>query len=990
MKHRVQFLHFLILLVCLSVAHAFAQMPPATALVAHQSDLHAEKARKYGVPLKEALLELEQRFHAGFLYYSDVAERKTTRIRAGSFQNLETALARVLAPLELISVKVGNNSYVIAEASQREEVLKTFGAVPQETGKIAGSVKDAEGNALIGANVSIKGTAQGAATDRDGNFIIENVMPGNYSLVVSFIGYRRQEVSVSVSAGETASIDVALEPDILMMDQIVATATRAERAQKEATVSMAVITEQRIRDLAPQSVAEVLRTVPGIHAEEGGGEVAVNSFVRGLPAPGQFRYQTLQEDGMPIRSIPGGFISAEDVFFRQDLNVQTLEVAKGGSSTLFGINAPGGIINYRSKTGGEVLRSTLQFTSADKNLYRVDFNTNGPLGGNYRFNLGGFYRYDEGPRVSGLPTQGLQLKGNITRLTDTGYLRLYAKYIDDQVQFLLPFAHNSQTLEPAIPSDGTHNSAEAADFTIPTPGGLFESTMERGVMTKGATVMLEYANHFGEGWALENKVKWMDMEHEFNIFIPFVAQLPNAYASGFMRDENDQAIYSYTNDPRPFNSQALMRQGVWARFRPTNEIADQIILKKEAHSGTSTHLLSLGAYLSRTQALDKQIRTVALFELADQPRLVDLAIAHADGDTTQVTRNGISEVSNNYFNRRFQSNTVAIFAGDEMKLGDRLRIDIGARYERQTAVVRVERTSRFNLGPTLAEQNAVFGNGSFVRRTVSFDDFGIAAGLNYAVSDQLNFYATGSRGFVFPELSTFAGNVSLDAQGNFVQPEPEKNEEFLQAETGLRIASPQFSGTVSGYWVQIRNRLQGDIRIIDGRAVQITDAVGKSRTIGLEATGAFAPPSIPGLRLEASLTLQKHKATDFKIGDNDLSGNKIKRIPDLMVNGSVVYQHRGLDFLFNWSHLGPRFADDANLFELDAFDVFTLSAGYSIPITGGQSLRLGINIYNLFDSKGLTEGDPRLATGVDPTQFPFLNARPVLPQRFKFSATYTF
>ncbi|MGH7456795.1 MAG: hypothetical protein ACRENG_35930 [bacterium] len=45
-------------------------------------------------------------------------------------------------------------------------------------------------------------------------------------------------------------------------------------------------------------------------------------------------------------------------------------------------------------------------------------------------------------------------------------------------------------------------------------------------------------------------------------------------------------------------------------------------------------------------------------------------------------------------------------------------------------------------------------------------------------------------------------------------------------------------------------------------------------------------------------------------------------------------------------------------------------------------------MYNLFDSQGLPEGDPHLATGVDPTQFPFFNARPILPRRFTFSLTY--
>lgn len=995
MKRHI-FNSIIVVLLYLVVGHVFAQNTPPIASMVHNSAFTEESSPRF-ILLKDVLKSLEQRFNVGFLYYSGVGEKVFVKNKITFSDNLEETLKSILKPLKLVSVKVGPSSYVIAYPSQKNAILSMFQAnsMPQEKGKVVGRVTDQSGAPLFGTQVLLVGTTLGDVTDADGNYEIANVEPGNYQLRASFIGYRTQTVDITVRAGETSTHDFTMVMDILNMEEIVTTATRVGREQKEATTSMSIVTAKRIETFQPQSVAEILRTVPGIHAEEGGGEVAVNSFVRGLPSPGQFRYQTLQEDGLPIRSIPGGFISAEDVFFRQDLNVRTLEVAKGGASTLFGINAPGGIINYISKTGGEIMHSTLRFTGGEKNYYRADFNTNGPLGKDYYFNIGGFYRFDEGPRVSGLPTQGLQIKGNVTRVMESGHLRFYFKYMDDRVQFLLPFAHDSQTLKPAIDSDGTHNSSEAADFTIPTPGGTFESTMDRGVMTKGASVMFEYYNEWGEGWSIENKTKWMDFKHEFNIFIPFVASFADAFAEKYKQDPNDQAVYSFTNHPAtPFNAKAVMPQGLWARFRPTKELVNQFVLQKRLDTGISTHVFSFGTYLSRTEATDKQIRTTGLFEMADEPRLVDLKIVRTDGSTLQVTRNGILEVSNNFFNREFASNTVAIFAGDEMKINDRWRVDVGLRYERETATVRVEKTSNFDFRtPTdssLALTKAVFGNGSFIRRNLTFDDFGVAVGINYALNEWVNFYGNGSRGFVFPELSTFAGNVSIDSRGNFVQPEPKDNEEFLQAEGGVKVSTTQFSLALSGFWVEINNRLQGDIKIIDGKAVQVTDAVGKSRTFGLEGTGAFAPQAVPGLRLESSLTLQDHEATDFKIGDLDLSGKDIKRIPQFMLNSSLFYERYGVDFMLNWLVLGDRFADDANLFKLDEFGVVTLAAGYTVRFRGGQSARFGINVYNLFDSEGLTEGDPRLATGVDPKQFPFLNARPILPQRVKASITYNF
>jgi iron complex outermembrane recepter protein len=865
-------------------------------------------------------------------------------------------------------------------------------AAAQTQGGVTGAIVDETGAPLRSAAVSVVGSPRSALTDADGRYTLA-VDPGRYILRVRLIGYRPGTAEVTVGSGETARRDFTLERDALHLDELVVTATRAERAQKEAALSMSVIPAADLMRIAHTSTAEVLRTIPGIHAEEGGGEVAANVFVRGLPSGGQYRYQTLQEDGMPLRSLPGGEFSAEDVFFREDLNIETLEVAKGGSSTLFGINAPGGIINYRSKTGGDVLRSTLRFMGGERDLYRFDYNTNGPLGKRGFFNVGGFYRYDKGPRVSGLPTEGLQFKANVTVLLEgSGYVRLHAKYLDDRVQFLLPIPYDNRTSQPAIDPRGTLNSAEAADFTIPTPNGTFQSRMDRGVLTKGPTLMLEYYSDAGGGWTLHNKTRLMDVQHEVNIFIPLIAATADSFARRYMTDPaTDRAVYSLTNHPgAPFEAPAVAPQGTWARSRPTRDLADQLVVQKRLVAGSTEHRFSVGAYLARTEVTEGIINTTGLFELADRPRLVDLAIAHASGDTTRVTRNGILEVANNYRNAQMTSNNGTIFVGDEMKIGDRLRVDAGVRYERQSAVVRVEKVARYNLGPSRAEQNVAWGAGSFTRRALTFDGIGGSLGVNYAVSDVLNVYGVTSRAYGFPTLGTFAGNVALDSQGNFVQPEPKDNETFWQIEGGLKLSGAAFSGTLAGYWVEIRNRLQGELKVIDGQTVTISSAVGKSRTYGLEAAAVYVLPMLPGGRLQSSVTVQDPRTTDYRIGPLDLSGNRVVRQPDIMFTNSLSYERQGFDLMASWSYLGPRFADDANLVRLQSFGLVSGAVGYSAPLGANRSIRIGVNVYNLFDDHGLTEGDPRLAAGVDPQQFPYANARPVLPRRVKVDLMYSF
>lgn len=71
-------------------------------------------------------------------------------------------------------------------------VLCTSSAMAQK--KVTGTIVDAAGEPIIGASVMVKGTSNGAVTDLDGNFTINNV-PEDATLVFSYVGYRTQNLS---------------------------------------------------------------------------------------------------------------------------------------------------------------------------------------------------------------------------------------------------------------------------------------------------------------------------------------------------------------------------------------------------------------------------------------------------------------------------------------------------------------------------------------------------------------------------------------------------------------------------------------------------------------------------------------------------------------------------------------------------------------------------------------------------------------------------
>jgi iron complex outermembrane receptor protein len=194
-------------------------------------------------------------------------------------------------------------------------------------GTVSGKVTDAGSNPLIGAYVSLEGTEIGSSTDVEGRYSL-TVPSGEQRLSATYIGYGTQTLVVTVPAGGNVQLDFVLNEDAIGLDELVVTGTFSGRSQKNSPISMTVLNARQLSELSFNSQADILRNIPGITAEGGGGEVASNVFVRGMPSGGQYQFTPLQVDGLPTISTFGLNSSAHDVYFRNDIGIRNLEFVR--------------------------------------------------------------------------------------------------------------------------------------------------------------------------------------------------------------------------------------------------------------------------------------------------------------------------------------------------------------------------------------------------------------------------------------------------------------------------------------------------------------------------------------------------------------------------------------------------------------------------------------------------------------------------------------
>ncbi|MFC2088584.1 TonB-dependent receptor domain-containing protein [Calditrichota bacterium] len=213
-----------------------------------------------------------------------------------------------------------------------------------QNSKITGQIIDENNNPIIGANVFLKGTVLGAATNDEGYFTISKVPLGDFIISISVIGYNEKTIDVSIQSADDQNLgSIQLTSTPLQSQPIIITASKYEQSVQDVPVSVNSISSQEIEYRNTLTIDKALQYVPGINMNRDQVNIrGSNGFSQGIGS----RVMMLV-DGVPYITGDTQGLVFEAMAMNQ---IENVEIVKGAGSALYGSSAIGGVINVITKS----------------------------------------------------------------------------------------------------------------------------------------------------------------------------------------------------------------------------------------------------------------------------------------------------------------------------------------------------------------------------------------------------------------------------------------------------------------------------------------------------------------------------------------------------------------------------------------------------------------------------------------------------------------
>lgn len=762
--------------------------------------------------------------------------------------------------------------------------------------------------------------------------------------------------------------------------EVFSTGVAKGRDRLDQATSTSAIRSEEIHKLESGSVAEIVRNIPGVRVEASSG-VANNSYtIRGLPlASIGSKYLQFQEDGLPILEFGDFSFTGADMFLRADATLNAVEAIRGGSASTFASNAPGGVINFITKSGEEQGGSIQATTGIGEELYRVDFTYGGRLTETLRYQIGGFYREGEGPRATGFTGyRGGQIKANITKELPSGYIRLHGKYLDDRTPtyYFAPLRVTGTNdkpkyenvanfditrdtlLSPYIPTqvtrDGT-NTVRSFDMTD-------------GINPVAKSVGLE-AQFDVAGWTVTERFRFADMSGQMLQNFPLTIAPAAALAPSFAGPGATLSFATGPNAGQAINPLTLSGNGLLAtsllmnlQLNSLDNMTNDIRASRVWDLGNGKLTLTAGFYKSRQSMDTDWLFTSVIHDVHGEGRTALVNLTTATG--VAQTQNGVFAYSalpiTSAYRRRFDVDfhTNAPYGSLNYHIG---KVAIGG-------------SIRFNSGKA---EGSIFGSelGGGRPAIVPFDINGdgvisaaesrsgflplttpapvdydysfisYSAGVNYRVAEEMAVFARYSRGgragasgpLFTPAHNPVTGGLvdQADAYGL-----------VKQAEAGVKYRKANLTLNLTGFWASTDERTS-QINSDASGATQVERIYRTYEAYGVEFEGAYqyGPFSVTAGATWTKAEIAKDQFNAAAVG------NTPRHQPDLIYQTTAQYEDKRFTVGANVVGTTGSYAQDNNQLRMPGY---TLVNGF-VQFRLTDAVELGVTGSNLFDALALTD-----------------------------------
>ncbi|MFC5194096.1 TonB-dependent receptor domain-containing protein [Bizionia hallyeonensis] len=219
-------------------------------------------------------------------------------------------------------------------------IFTSIGSYAQTSFSISGSI-GSEGESLPFASVYLENTTTGTTTNTDGLYTLNNISPGNYTLVASFTGHTTVKKNILIE-DKNITVNFTLESGE-SLDEVVITGTLKAVSRLESPVPVEIYTSAFFKKNPTSNIFEALQNVNGVRPQLNcnicnTGDIHIN----GLEGP----YTLVLIDGMPIVS---GLSTVYGLSGIPNSLIEQVEIVKGPASSLYGSGAVGGLINIITK-----------------------------------------------------------------------------------------------------------------------------------------------------------------------------------------------------------------------------------------------------------------------------------------------------------------------------------------------------------------------------------------------------------------------------------------------------------------------------------------------------------------------------------------------------------------------------------------------------------------------------------------------------------------